>query len=230
MAPVTKEKTKRDGIQRSRLKRSRVAGPGRKRPTVEPGTLNVEPCSKKISEKDQDILRKLAARQAEIAQLPVQETTEMEWRRLNSLKQGRPLVWINEIPWHEMNVNDELTLTTQDEFCRGVEWQLRANLYQWEHLRGDMVVEPAAMSVKLKGAPVDLTYKEFALLLHFLSNPGLALTRDQILQAVWGDDYYGGDRTVDIHVRRLRAKLPPLADHIGTVHGVGYRFTQGAVE
>jgi hypothetical protein len=76
---------------------------------------------RKVSKKDQDILRKLAARQAQIAQLPVHETTEMEWRRLNAVKPGRPLVWINEIPWHEMNVNDELTLTTEDEFCRGVE-------------------------------------------------------------------------------------------------------------
>ena len=101
---------------------------------------------RKISKKDKDILRKLAARQAEIADLPVQEATELAWRRLNALKPGRPLVWINEIPWHEMNVNDGLTLTTEDEFCRGLEWQLRATLYQWEHLRGDMVVEPVIRS------------------------------------------------------------------------------------
>lgn len=100
----------------------------------------------KISKKEIAILQQLAARQAEIAALPVQEATELEWRRLNALKPGRPLVWINELPWHEMNVNDELTLKTEDPFCRGLEWQLRANLYQWEHLRGDMVVEPVIYS------------------------------------------------------------------------------------
>ncbi len=89
---------------------------------------------------------------------------------------------------------------------------------------GDIVVDPAAMRVRLKGAPVDLTYREFALLQCFLGNPGIALQRSQILDSVWGTDYYGGDRTVDIHVRRLRAKLPPLAQRIETVHGVGYRF------
>ena len=89
---------------------------------------------------------------------------------------------------------------------------------------GDLVVDTAAMTVRLRGAPVDLTYKEFALLRHFLHNPGVALSRSRILDAVWGDDYFGGDRTVDIHVRRLRAKLPPLADCIRTVHGVGYRY------
>lgn len=92
---------------------------------------------------------------------------------------------------------------------------------------GDIVLDPTAMRVRLKGAPVNLTYKEFALLQCFLGNPGVALRRSQILDSVWGTDYYGGDRTVDIHVRRLRAKLPPLADRIQTVHGVGYRFTGG---
>lgn len=94
---------------------------------------------------------------------------------------------------------------------------------------GDLVVDPGAMTVRLKGAVVDLTYKEFALLQYLISNPGNVLTRDQILAAVWGDDYFGGDRTVDIHVRRLRAKLPPLQTHIATVHGVGYRFTPESV-
>jgi DNA-binding response OmpR family regulator len=90
---------------------------------------------------------------------------------------------------------------------------------------GDLLVDPTSMTVRLKGAVVDLTYKEFSLLQYLLANAGNALTRDQILAAVWGDDYFGGDRTVDIHVRRLRAKLPPLQTHIATVHGVGYRFT-----
>ncbi len=90
---------------------------------------------------------------------------------------------------------------------------------------GDLVVDVGGMRVRLQGVPVDLTYKEFALLRYFLANPGVALPRSRILDAVWGEDYFGGDRTVDIHVRRLRAKLPPLAARIETVHGVGYRCT-----
>jgi len=99
-----------------------------------------------ISENDRSILRRLAEQVAEVAALPVHQETAAEWRRLNGLQPGRPLVWINEIPWHEMNVNDELTLQTTDPFGRGVEWQLRSTLYQWNHLRGDMVVEPVFYS------------------------------------------------------------------------------------
>ena len=96
----------------------------------------------KPSEKDRGILRKLAERQAEIAALPVHEKTIAEWKRLNGLKPGRPLVWINEVPWSElMEVEKELVPQTNDEFLRGVEAQLRRTIYQWEHFRGDMVVE-----------------------------------------------------------------------------------------
>ncbi|MFH2068003.1 MAG: hypothetical protein ABII89_00875 [Candidatus Omnitrophota bacterium] len=97
----------------------------------------------KPSEKDRGILRKLAARQAEIASLPIHKETIAEWKRLNSLKPGRPLVWITEVPWPELlEAEKELTLQTGDNFLRGVEWQLRTTIYQWEHFRGDMAVEP----------------------------------------------------------------------------------------
>jgi len=99
-----------------------------------------------ISGKDRSTLRSLAEKVARIADLPVHKETAREWRRLNDLKRGRPLVWINEIPWHEMNYNDELTLVCEDEFCRQVEWQLRTTIYQWEHMRADMVVEPVFYS------------------------------------------------------------------------------------
>lgn len=93
---------------------------------------------------------------------------------------------------------------------------------------GDVTIDIPGMHVRVKGAAVELTYKEFALLRYFVENDGLALPRTRILDAVWGEDYYGGDRTVDIHIRRLRAKLPDLACCIHTVHGVGYRFTLSA--
>jgi hypothetical protein len=99
-----------------------------------------------ICDNDRSTLRALAERVAEIAALPVHKETASEWHRLNGLRKGRPLVWINEIPWHEMNVNDELSLRCQDAFCRGVEWELRSTIYQWEHMPGDMVVEPVFYS------------------------------------------------------------------------------------
>lgn len=102
----------------------------------------------KISEKDKSVLRKLAERQAEIAALPIQKETIAEWKRLNGLKPGRPLVWINEMPWQELAKDEpELTLQTSGDFLREVEWRLRAMLYSWEHVRGDMVVEPVFYSL-----------------------------------------------------------------------------------
>ncbi|MHB1295185.1 MAG: hypothetical protein ACYC4R_09345 [Anaerolineae bacterium] len=92
--------------------------------------------------RDRDILRGLAARQAEIAALPVHRETVSGWERLNALGIGKPMVWINEIPWHEMDVDGELTLQCADPFCRAQEETLRRTLYQWRHMRGDMVVEP----------------------------------------------------------------------------------------
>jgi len=94
-----------------------------------------------ITNHDRQVLRRLAARVAEIAALPCQRETVAAWGRLNRRQPGRPLVWINELPWHELNVNDELTLVCQDPEWRAAENALRMTLYQWEHLRGDMVVE-----------------------------------------------------------------------------------------
>ena len=77
----------------------------------------------------------------------------------------------------------------------------------------------------VKGRVLDLTYKKFELLKHLAQHPGRVFTRAQLLQEVWGYDYFGGTRTVDVHVRRLRAKLGPEHDAlIGTVRNVGYRF------
>lgn len=71
-----------------------------------------------ISNKDKKILKELAKRKSEIAELPIHKEKIKMWKDLNSLKEVRPLVWINEIPWHEMNVNDELALKTGTEFSR----------------------------------------------------------------------------------------------------------------
>jgi hypothetical protein len=86
-------------------------------------------------------LRRLVTEQAEIAALPVHRQKAEMWRRLNDLEPVRPMVWINEIPWHEMNVDDALTLRCEDEWLREVERELRRTLYQWRHMPGDMIVD-----------------------------------------------------------------------------------------
>jgi len=95
-----------------------------------------------VSRRDREVLRRLAGEQAEIAALDVQARTVAEWKRLNDLRPGRALVWINEIPWHEMDVDGELTLQCEDPFLRTHEQVLREVRYQWRHLPADMVVEP----------------------------------------------------------------------------------------
>jgi DNA-binding response OmpR family regulator len=90
---------------------------------------------------------------------------------------------------------------------------------------GDLTIDEATYSAKLRGRILDLTFKEFELLKYLAQHPGRVFTRAQLLQEVWGYDYFGGTRTVDVHVRRLRAKLGPEHESlIGTVRNVGYRF------
>ncbi len=90
---------------------------------------------------------------------------------------------------------------------------------------GDVVVDEASYTARLDGRTLDLTFKEFELLKFLVQHPGRVFTRQQLLQEVWGYDYFGGTRTVDVHVRRLRAKLGPERETlVGTVRNVGYRF------
>jgi DNA-binding response OmpR family regulator len=89
----------------------------------------------------------------------------------------------------------------------------------------ELSIDPDTYAAKLKGRPLDLTYKEFELLKFLAQHPGRVFTRDQLLREVWGYDYFGGTRTVDVHVRRLRAKLgSEYESMIGTVRQVGYKF------
>lgn len=87
-----------------------------------------------------------------------------------------------------------------------------------------IVIDEASYSVKVHDKPLDLTYKEFELLRFLAQHPSRVFTREQLLSEVWGYDYFGGTRTVDVHVRRLRAKLGDMEQVIGTVRNVGYRF------
>ena len=90
---------------------------------------------------------------------------------------------------------------------------------------GDLVVDFANYEVRAGGRALDLTYKEFELLKYLVTHRSRVHTRESLLARVWGYDYFGGERTVDVHIRRLRGKLgPEYADIIETVRGVGYRF------
>jgi len=90
---------------------------------------------------------------------------------------------------------------------------------------GDLSIDEAGYSARIRSRVLDLTFKEFELLRFLAQHPGRVFTRAQLLQEVWGYDYFGGTRTVDVHVRRLRAKLGPEHEAlIGTVRNVGYRF------
>ena len=85
-------------------------------------------------------------------------------------------------------------------------------------------IDESSYQANVNGRALDLTYKEFELLRYLVANPGRVYTREQLLSEVWGYDYFGGTRTVDVHVRRLRAKLGDHESVIGTVRNVGYRF------
>lgn len=100
-----------------------------------------------------------------------------------------------------------------------------ANATGQEISSGPVTIDEATYTAKLRGRVLDLTFKEFELLKHLAQHPGRVFTRAQLLQEVWGYDYFGGTRTVDVHVRRLRAKLGTEHESlIGTVRNVGYRF------
>ena len=89
---------------------------------------------------------------------------------------------------------------------------------------GELVVDDATYTARIHGTPLDLTYKEFELLRFLVQHSGRVFTRKQLLQEVWGYDFFGGTRTVDVHVRRLRAKLgTEYEGMIATVRNVGYK-------
>jgi DNA-binding response OmpR family regulator len=122
---------------------------------------------------------------------------------------------------------DFVTRTAPD-----IEYQVRLHHLLWpgeeagsaDFLRvGSLTLNLATYQVKVDGATLDLTYLEYALLAFLVTHPGRTYSRDALLRRVWGFEYYGGSRTVDVHVRRVRSKLgPELAQHLETIRGVGY--------
>ncbi len=90
---------------------------------------------------------------------------------------------------------------------------------------GGIVVDRAAHIVTIDGEPIELSYKEFELLVFFMENVGMALSREKILNSVWNYDYYGDARTIDTHVKKLRSKMGPKGDLIKTIWGLGYKLS-----
>ncbi len=89
---------------------------------------------------------------------------------------------------------------------------------------GGITIDKAAHTVTVDGKTVDMSFKEFELLLYLMENAGIVLSREKILNNVWNYDYFGDTRTVDTHIKKIRAKLPGKGDCIKTIWGVGYRF------
>ena len=130
-------------------------------------------------------------------------------------------------------IEDYLTLPVSGkrlaERLRFLLWKLNRVALKNGFSLGGLVIDFERYEVHVKGEPVDLTYKEFELLKFLASHPGKAFTREVLLDKVWGYDYYGGTRTVDVHVRRLRAKIETGGTmYIDTVRNVGYKFLEPA--
>ena len=89
---------------------------------------------------------------------------------------------------------------------------------------GGIYINQSAHEVKIDGEPIDLSFKEFELLTYFVTNQGVALSRDRILNNVWNYDYFGDARTIDTHVKKLRSKLGKKGEYIKTIWGMGYKF------
>ncbi len=94
--------------------------------------------------------------------------------------------------------------------------------------RHGLIIDLDKHQVLTESGPIDLTATEFKLITLFARSPGRVFTRDILMDVIWGEEYYGIDRTVDTHVSRLRRKLGEFGEHIETVHGVGYRFKEGS--
>ena len=171
----------------------------------------------------------------------VGDQSEEAWALARAIRKGdvpvEPLmVVIGGARLDELDLRDEL----YDDFCldpfhpRELEARLRHLFWRGRSTAGPELVEYGALVLNLgtyqaalDGAPIDLTYMEYELLKFLAQHPGKVFTRETLLSRVWGYEYYGGARTVDVHIRRLRAKLgEEHANLISTVRSVGYRFGQ----
>lgn len=128
-----------------------------------------------------------------------------------------------------LGIDDYLTLPVSPkrlaERLKFLVWKLHRVELKDGFSRGRLAINFQRYEVQVDGVPADLTYKEFELLRFLATHPGTVFSREALLDKVWGYDYYGGTRTVDVHVRRLRSKIEAGGDiYIETVRNVGYKF------
>ena len=170
--------------------------------------------------------------------ITIGEPAEDAWAICRALRKGdepcKVLLLVRGHALDELNMRDDLF----DDFCldpfhpRELEARLRHLLTLPDHEVRPEIVEQGALRLNVEtyeayidGRPLDLTYMEYELLRFLASSPGKVFTREILLNRVWGYEYYGGARTVDVHVRRLRSKLgEENANLIQTVRSVGYKF------
>ena len=133
----------------------------------------------------------------------------------------------DELEGYKLGVDEYITKPFSPKILVArVEAVLRRTVGESEEklVAGAIEVDKVARSVYIDKKPVDLSFKEYELLTYFIENKGIALSREKILNSVWNYDYFGDARTIDTHVKKLRAKMGERGDYIKTVWGMGYKF------
>lgn len=133
----------------------------------------------------------------------------------------------DELEGYKLGVDEYITKPFSPKILVArVEAVLRRTLTETDEklVAGAIEIDKTAHSVLIDKKEVDLSFKEFELLTYFIENKGIALSRDRILNSVWNYDYFGDARTIDTHVKKLRAKMGERGDYIKTIWGMGYKF------
>ena len=133
----------------------------------------------------------------------------------------------DELEGYKLGVDEYITKPFSPKILVArVEAVLRRTLGEVDEklVAGAIEIDKNAHSVLIDNKPVELSFKEFELLTYFIENKGIALSRDKILNSVWNYDYFGDARTIDTHVKKLRAKMGERGDYIKTIWGMGYKF------
>ena len=133
----------------------------------------------------------------------------------------------DELKGYKLGVDEYITKPFSPKILVArVEAVLRRTMGESEEklVAGAIEIDKVARSVFIDEKPVDLSFKEYELLTYFIENKGIALSREKILNSVWNYDYFGDARTIDTHVKKLRAKMGDCGDYIKTIWGMGYKF------
>jgi len=191
-----------------------------------------------IASPQKDIIEQVAAQAPDLILLDINGSPDSGRTELfQEIKRGRPLPIIALVDIKTIESSD-INPEVIDDFIVGpgdvneLVLRIKRLLHRFnstessEVIRcGDLMIDLAKCEVTVQGRPIELTFKEYELLRFLASHPGRVFNRDTLLNQVWGYDYFGGDRTVDVHIRRLRSKIEgPGHIFIETVRNIGYRF------